>query len=498
MPNSRFQTSITNSNEFTLTFELVPGRGSRSSQHSRIMQLVQEMAGDGRVCAVSVTDNAGGHAMLAPGVVGQEIMAAGLDVISHFSCKDKNRNKMESLLFGWDRVGLRNLLVISGDYPQRGYCGHPKPVFDLDSVQTVDMICRLNAGESSLPTSFFIGVAISPFKLLEAEQHLQYKKLHRKVAAGAQYGITQLGFDARKYHEALLYCKTNDLPLPLLGNLFIPTMAVAKLMHDGKIPGCILPESLWQIMKQEAQQSDKGKKARLTRAAKQLSILKGMGYSGAHIGGPALTMVDIDYLLSTANTLQNDWQQLLADFNHWPDNGFYYFQQDTIKGLNTTEVTTNQAVEPPSLLYRFSAACHNLAFEPQGALFKPAQKTCALVEDNWLHGPFFALEHLSKFILYACRNCGDCTLAHYGYYCPQSGCAKYLLNGPCGGSQNGWCEVYPGKKKCHYVKAYKRLQGVGKQDEICQEFISPRDWSLNNTSSWLNFYGGRDNTKRKC
>ena len=59
----------------------------------------------------------------------------GLDVISHFSCKDKNRNQIESLLFGWDRSGLHNLLVLTGDYPKPGFQGAPKPVFDLDSVQ---------------------------------------------------------------------------------------------------------------------------------------------------------------------------------------------------------------------------------------------------------------------------------------------------------------------------------------------------------------------------
>lgn len=497
MPPSRFQQSLTSRSEFTLTFELVPGRGSRSTQHTKALELAHDIAHDGRICALSVTDNAGGHAMLAPDVVGQEILACGLDVISHFSCKDKNRNKMESLLFGWERVGIRNLLVISGDYPQQGYGGYPKPVFDLDSVQAVDMIQHLNSATTTSPTSFFIGVAVSPFKLLESEQQLQYRKLQRKVAAGAHYAITQLGFDARKYDEVLRYVQYQELDLPLLGNLFIPSMTVARLMHQGKIPGCILPDSLWQIMSQEAKEADKGKRSRLGRAAGQLAILRGLGYSGAHIGGPGLTMADIDFVLTRAAKLQPDWRDLLADFHHWPDQAYYFFHSEAHGLLNSTRPKARQNKPVPSPAYRFSLLCHNLAFTTSGPLFRPARQICQHLDHSVLARPFAALEHLGKFILFSCRNCGDCTLSNYGYYCPQAGCAKYLLNGPCGGSQDGWCEVYPGLKRCHYVRAYERLSGRPAGDDLVAHFIPPRDWSLNDTSAWLNFYNNRDHHGRQ-
>ena len=498
MPNSRFKTSLLDPGQFTLTFELVPGRGSRSIQHTKAIGLAQDLSRDGRICAVSVTDNAGGHAMLAPGVMGQEMLATGLDVISHFSCKDKNRNKMESLLFGWDRVGLRNLLVISGDYPQQGYCGHPKPVFDLDSVQAVDMIRRLNSGEKNLPTNFFIGVAVSPFKLREAEQYLQYRKLERKQEAGAHYVITQLGFDARKYHEALLYINQRQLQLPLLGNVFIPTMAVAHLMRQGKIPGCILPESLWRQMEKEARRSDGGKQARLERGGQLLAILRGMGYNGAHLGGPGLNMADIDTILNQAEKQHHNWQELLHSLNHWPPSGFYFFKGQKDAPLNQQQEQPRQDTFPPSIHHWLSARLHDMVFSSQGPFFPLARRLCRLLEDNWWHGPFSQLEHVSKFILFGCRNCGDCTLSHFAYLCPQSGCAKYLLNGPCGGSQDGWCEVYPGKKRCHYVKAYERVAGALDKAGLCAEFIAPRDWSLNNTSSWMNYFAGRDHSTRKC
>ncbi len=496
-----FQKSLYDPQEFTLSFELVPGRGGRSKLHTKALELARSMAADGRICAVSLTDNAGGHATLAPDVIGKEILEMGMDVISHFSCKDKNRNMMESLLYGWDRIGLHNLLVIAGDYPQKGYCGHPKPVFDLDTVHLIDLLTHLNNGKTSHdlpPTSFCIGVAISPFKYSEAELKMQYYKLQRKIGAGAHYGITQLGFDARKYQEALFYVEEHGLDFPLLGNLFIPNIHVARLMHNRAIPGCMIPDHIFQEMERESRSGDKGKKARLERAASQLAVLRGLGYKGAHIGGPGLEMADIDFVLSQAAAREHQWSDLLGDFQPGPAPGFYYYQQELSTGLNRKEKTPLAAPKRQSLLFHFSNFMHQLAFVPEGRLYRPAQKWCLALNKTILRRPLFWLEHFSKFILFACQNCGDCTLAEYGYRCPQSGCAKYLLNGPCGGSVDGWCEVYPGQKRCHYVLAYERLKSAKKNGHPGQGYIPPRDWSLTDGSSWVHFYAGLDHSQRRC
>jgi len=142
--NSRLRRSLKDPQEFTLTFELVPGRGGRTQEINRIVNLARDIAADGRFQALSITENAGGQSALSPETLGTEILAMGSEVIIHLSCKDKNRNQMESLLFGWDRHNLHNLLVITGDYPQEGYCGCPKPVFDLDSVHVLDMLSGIN------------------------------------------------------------------------------------------------------------------------------------------------------------------------------------------------------------------------------------------------------------------------------------------------------------------------------------------------------------------
>jgi len=496
--------SLNDPTEFTLTFELVPGRGGRTRELDRILGLAREIAADGRFQALSITENAGGHPALTPEVLGREIQAMGPEVIIHLSCKDKNRNQMESLLFGWDRQNIQNLLVLAGDYPKEGYRGYPKPVFDLDTVHVLDMLTTMNKGlagpepqghrtDEARATSFIKGVVVSPFKFLEAELMMQYYKLHRKVAAGADFVITQVGYDARKFHELLLYMKQNRLNVPVLGNVFIPNLPVAELMYQGAIPGCMIPEPLYRLIRQEADSPDKGKRARLVRAAGLLAILKGLGYAGAHIGGPALSFADLDFVLSMSKELETDWQDCLTEISFWPEKTFWYFKKDEKTGLNKPEPLQRQGRGRGwRLAYALARVIHDWGFEPYGLLYRPMKKICLAIGRTRLASMLCRFEHIVKVIFFNCENCGDCSLAELAFLCPQSGCAKYLLNGACGGSRDGWCEVYPGVKRCLYVLIYERLKAYKLEEEMKKGFVPPRNWSLNHTSSWINFYSGLD------
>lgn len=502
---SRFLENLQDPRSFTLTFELVPGRGGKTREINRILALSRQLAVDRRFSAVSITENAGGHPALSPEVLGKEIRDLGTEVIIHFSCKDKNRNQMESLLFSWNRQGLHNLLVIAGDYPKQGYRGLPMPVFDLDTVQALDLLAFLNqeneqGAESQRPgfspTSFVKGVAVSPFKHLESELVMQYCKLQRKVAAGADFVITQVGYDARKFHELLLFMRQKKLSVPVIGNVFVPSLKVAQYMFEGRIPGCVMPESLYEQIQWEARSPDRGREARLLRAARLLALLQGLGYSGAHICGPCLRYEDLDFIVRSAAELLPGWRSLIREFSFWPGNAFYYYRADPDTGLNLDDPAPRQArssVDPGFAVARW---VHDLAFSPAGTLHDPMKKVCLAFANGRYENALARFEHINKAILFGCRNCGDCTLAELGFLCPQSGCAKYLLNGPCGGSRDGWCEVYPGKKRCFYVLVYERLRSLGREGEMASGFLVPRNWELNNTSSWINYFSGRDHLGR--
>jgi methylenetetrahydrofolate reductase (NADPH) len=101
------------------------------------------------------------------------------------------------------------------------------------------------------------------------------------------------------------------------------------------------------------------------------------------------------------------------------------------------------------------------------------------------------MEDIFKKPLLSCQSCGDCGISHAGYLCPESRCPKHTRNGPCGGSRNGRCEVYP-DRYCLWVLAYARLSLTGQTDELAGERIPPRMWELNKTPSWMNFHLNRD------
>ncbi len=484
------------------TFELVPARASRGRALDQIMDFARDAAVDRVLSALSVTDNAGGHPALNPVSLSREIMNLGIEPVIHFSCKDKNRNTMESQLFELDRTGLRNLLVLTGDYPSHGFSGVAKPVFDLDSVQALKFIKELGRGLKYAhrdlcldPLPFFAGCVVSPFKRQEAEQVFQYAKLVMKIRAGASYVISQMGFDVCRHHELRQFMDDMHINVPLLGTVFIPDARLARIIYRGAIPGCTIPKRLLEKIEEEATSPDGGISAALERAARQVAILHGIGYEGVHLSGPGLSYSQIAGILERAETILPNWQEYVQESLYPEEWNFRFYEKDPVTGLNlhrpVPHVKQNNK-RPFSLMGIMEHLVHKLFFVPGEGLYHQAAATARKISGTRIEPLFTRIEYLLKGLLYSCQHCGDCTLDDMEFLCPQSQCAKFMLNGPCGGSNNGWCEVWPGKRKCIYVRLYEKL-GTPEFNEILdRKYLPPRNWALFRTSSWINFYLGRD------
>ena len=508
MEENRFREILLSKREFIYTLELIPGRGSRGKTQDDVLRMAEKVAKSRLVHAVSLTDNPGGHPALSPNVIGLEISRLGIDPIIHFTCKDKNRNQIESSLYSLDRIGMKNLLVMTGDFPLYGFEGKAKPVFDLDSIQLIHFINEMNqgldldgkapgGGVRLPPTHFLKGCTLSPFKKNEAEVMAQYYKFHKKVKSGADFVITQVGFDARKFDETLRFMRQSDIRIPILGNVYILSRAVAKIMNQGGVPGCVVTDDLYRIVEEEAKAPDKGRMARLTRAAKLIAVLKGMGYDGVHIGGPNLTYEDVEWVIGKSKELSPHWTGYVREFTFPQKDGFYLFEKDQKTGLNTDEPVSKPSHFRKTLGYTIMRFFHHLMFTQEAPLFPTARRFFKKIDGTGLEGPITELEYWTKFISSRCRRCGDCTLLEVAFLCPQSQCPKYLFNGQCGGSLEGWCEVFPGKRKCIYVRAYQRLKPYKEEEALRTGYTLPRNWALDQTSSWANYFLGRDHHAQK-
>ncbi|NIA05140.1 MAG: methylenetetrahydrofolate reductase [Proteobacteria bacterium] len=501
---NKFSRSLLDPEQFTITYELVPGQGSGGRRHERLLEFARQTYEDGRIKALSITDNAGGHPALAPIAIGSEVQAIGLEPLLHFSLKDKNRSQVESHLFLYHRQRFHNLLILGGDFPRPNYYGQAKPVFDLDSVQTLHLLREMEDGSyqrgsatgqgaTFAPLSFLRGCVVSPFKTTEAEQVWQYAKLLKKIAAGANFIITQLGYDVCKFEELIRFLRETGNTLPVLGNVFIPSLGVAEYMGRGGVPGIVFPQQLIRRMQEEAVRQDT--ESRLLRAAKMICVLRGLGYSGVHLGGNGLNFTKVRFVLDTAEAMQDQWPSLREDV-HFPADNSWYLYPPAANGV----CGKKRGVLAPGRrqkAQRLHQLTHRLLFAPDQSLtsrlFGRFCRYCA--KSKGRTALLVKLEKAIKDFLFSCHMCGDCTLAESTYLCPQAGCPKKLLNGPCGGSRNMACEVYP-DRACFWVRVYDRLDPDSGPEQLGAEPpLPPKDWALDQTSSWINHFTGRDHKR---
>ncbi len=490
------RTALNTPDEFTVTFELVPRQGFNRKQVDPLLDFAQQAKADGRIKALSLTDNPGGNPALAPVAIGTELVKIGIEPLIHFSLKDKNRNQIGSHIYLNQRLRLRSLLVMGGDFPNPGYYGRGKPVYDLDSIQVLRLLKDMENGrypdrtgtrQKQYPAPDILkGCVVSPFKATEAEQVWQYVKLLHKIRAGADFVVTQVGFDIRKFEELTAFLDEQGIKIPLLANVFIPTLPLARALSASKIPGILLSEKLVERM--EAEAAAGADQARLDRAAFMVSRLKKCGYQGVHLGGVSLLFKDIAYVLDRVEQLDREGLPDNADYDFPVAGTWYYFQHRPPgnKEKKVAEPLTPGTVLGTAWMHKLGYA---LLFTDQyvtGKLFARFCLFCAQGQRRL--NILFWLEKIIKRQVYDCQMCGECTLSLSAFLCPQWHCPKRLVNGPCGGSNQGRCEVHP-ERLCFWVRVYNRLDNQTTLASLAAPPpLPPKDWHREKTSSWVNFF----------
>ncbi|RUM38482.1 MAG: hypothetical protein DSY58_02120 [Desulfobulbus sp.] len=130
-----------------------------------------------------------------------------------------------------------------------------------------------------------------------------------------------------------------------------------------------------------------------------------------------------------------------------------------------------------------------MLFDSRHASARLFGRLCIYADSSRLSRSFLTVaERIIKDILFSCRMCGDCTLSDSTYLCPQSGCPKKLVNGPCGGSNNSRCEVFP-DRRCFYVRVYMRCDRKTTISSLAAKpILQPKNWALEQESSWINHF----------
>jgi len=518
---SNFRERIMDPKEFLCGIEVVSTRGTMSEKKGvQTRDLVRELIELPELEWLSITDNAGGNPQLRPMALGKPILYAHKDVIIHLSCKDYNRNGLESAAWELASEGFDNILALSGDYPVDGHRGLAKPVFDIDSIGLLTMLSDMNRGlgvkgrSSKQPsrrlkkTNFFLGCAATNIKIHENEVIPQYLKLAKKLEFGAHYIINQIGYDSRKHSELIAYLHRviGKAEVPLIGNIYVLSGPVAKFFNADRIPGVVVSHELKEESLRQSQSPDKGKQFFKELAAKQVAIYRGLGYRGVYFGGIHKAQELAEILQMADSFSQEDWKTFAKEIRYSRSGEFFYYAEDPKTGLADPGRLNPQYEESlkhrkptknVNYHYHLNKFVHNLIFTPEKGLFKIAQKMYASAKDS-RHGPKLLrpLEHLSKITLFDCRDCGDCSLPDIAFLCPESQCAKNQRNGPCGGTREGLCEVED--FECIWARAYDRLKYEGREQELLAHVPVVQDQGLRGTSSWGNALLQRDHSGKKA
>jgi methylenetetrahydrofolate reductase (NADPH) len=457
---------------------------------------------------ISLTDLPSGNPALPPESFVSFILERGLTPLPHLTGKDGNRSFIESRLHSLARIGVENILALTGDAQKSGFHGQAKPVYDLDSVLMLWLIqaategIEYNLGKRTIQTTpfdFFPGAVVNPFKVREADQMMQLYKLRLKVSLGARFIITQLGFNLRKLYEVKQYMVREGLgTVPLVANVYVPTAVITKMMKRGDIAGCSVSDGLIAQLGQEK------KPERMERAALMVAAARDLGFAGAHIGGFGLSHQDFLAIIERSGEIGKDWKNRVEELIFELPGEFYLFPEGE-NGLSDGNGDYQVARKHPkqSFKQKMSNAFHRhfVDNESFGARFlarrleaERERKPKSGASPGFWH-KILGLSTLYREAALGCVSCGDCIQDHLGYAgCTMRWCYKNLRNGPCGGSRvDGSCEADP-DLTCIWNLIYLSTVGSGEDPEkFAQTLIPPRDWCLDRTNALANRLVGLDN-----
>lgn len=226
--------------QFAVTVEYNPPKGTN------ITTLVESAKGlVGRVHGVNVTDNTAAVVRAGSLPVCRVLYEMGHDPVMQLTCRDRNRIAMQSDLMGAHILGIRNILCLTGDYPTVGDHKEAKPVYDLDSVQVMQLVLGLNRGKDLAgnkldgSTDFTIGAAVTP----EADPvGPMLVKFETKVRAGAQFFQTQAVYHPEQLASFMRAVRQFKVKV-LAGILLLRNAKMAEFMN-ANIPGVSVPQEM--------------------------------------------------------------------------------------------------------------------------------------------------------------------------------------------------------------------------------------------------------------
>lgn len=232
--------------EKIISIEISPPKGIETSRLLDKASLCSEMGID----TINIPDGPRASSRLSAMITAITIQQnVPIETILHLCCRDKNLIGIQSDLLGAQAIGIRNLLLITGDPPKIGEYPDASGVFDLDSIQLTAVVNNLNRGidiaRKSLKSqlSFTIGVGVNP---VASNFNLELNRFNKKIEAGAEYAITQPVFDTQSFFKFLE--TTESFRLPIIAGIWPFTSYKNAEFMANEVPGVVVPDDILEKM----------------------------------------------------------------------------------------------------------------------------------------------------------------------------------------------------------------------------------------------------------
>jgi methylenetetrahydrofolate reductase (NADPH) len=282
MNNSNLQT-VLKAGKFAVTAEAGPPRGAKP-------EVIREKAKilKGYIDACNVTDNQTSVVRMCSLAACKILREEGIDAVMQMVCRDRNRIAAQSDILGAASLGISNLLCLSGDHQTFGDQPQAKNVFDVDSIQLLQIATQMRdaakfAGGKDVdgPPEIFVGAAANPFA---DPFKIQVPRLAKKIAAGAQFIQTQCVFNLEKFEEFMKGVRERGLQEKtyiLAGITPLKSATMAEYIAT-KVAGMDVPEAI--INRLKGVEKKKQKQEGIKIAVETIQKLKQMkGVKGVHL-----------------------------------------------------------------------------------------------------------------------------------------------------------------------------------------------------------------------
>ena len=252
---------VLKSGRLAVTAEISPPKHASAMEIRRQARLL-----DSFIDAANITDCQTAVVRMSSICAGAHILQEGVEPVIQMTCRDRNRIAMQSDLLGAYSLGMRNILCLSGDHQSFGNHPTAKNVYDVDSIQLIQMVRRMKeeglffSGEmiKNHPPRFFVGAVANPFA-----DPFEYRvdRLEKKIEAGAEFIQTQSIFDLERFARFMEHCTARGLPeraYILAGVTPLRSWRAAKFLQTG-VPGMIMPDEVVRRLKEAADPAEEGK-----------------------------------------------------------------------------------------------------------------------------------------------------------------------------------------------------------------------------------------------